>query len=299
MRTAFPLLPLVRLLVLLLGATACTAPGEELRRLHEEPPEVYAMTFNVRTAAADDGPDRWENRRELVAQVIRSQTPDVLAIQEALPEQVDWLLELFPNYVAVGQHREGGRRGEFSGMLVDDSRLRVDRSGQMWIAPEPDRVGAIGWDAALPRTITWAQLVDRLTGATLQVYATHLDHRGAQARDEGARMIVEHAAATAGPRGTPVLVLGDLNAGEDSPPLERLCTAGLRDTLRIADPDAEAVGTYHGFDGTRDGEKLDYVLCSEQFEVLAAAILTDSKDGRYPSDHFPVAALVVLPTALP
>ncbi len=288
----------MRILLLLIAAAcaACSAPGAELELLREAPPEIYAMSFNVRTAAADDGPDRWENRKELAAQVIRSQSPHVIAIQEALPAQMDWLLEQFPSYVAVGEHREGGRVGEFSGLLVDDSRLRIDRSGQMWISPEPKRVGDIAWDAALPRTITWARLADRLTGATFQAYGTHFDHRGARSRAEGARMIVEHVAATAKPVGVPVLVLGDLNAGEDSEPLAILLGAGLRDTLRVVDPEADVVGTFHGFDGTRDGEKLDYVLCSDAFEVLDAAILTEAKDGRFPSDHFPVAALVVLPT---
>jgi len=282
------------LLVSILAAfvLGCSSPGEGVTILRELPPELYAMTFNIRTAAADDGPDRWENRRELVAQVIRSQKPAVVAVQEALPEQLDWLLDAFPNYTAVGEHREGGRKGEFSGLLVDNLRMRVDRMGQFWISEEPERPGSIGWDAALPRMVVWAQLGDRMTGAEVQVYGTHFDHRGEQSREHGARLIVEHLRATAVPRDIPVLVLGDLNAGESSTPLKILAEAGLRDTYRVVSPDETVVGTHHEFDGRRDGEKIDYVLCSDRFEVVAAAILAEGKDGRYPSDHFPVAALL-------
>jgi endonuclease/exonuclease/phosphatase family metal-dependent hydrolase len=59
-------------------------------------------------------------------------------------------------------------------------------------------------------------------------------------------------------------------------------------------PDEEEAGTAHGFRGGRTGPKIDYVLVPARTPVEAAEIRHDERGGRYPSDHFPVAARVVL-----
>ena len=46
--------------------------------------------------------------------------------------------------------------------------------------------------------------------------------------------------------------------------------------------------------GSVSGNKIDYVLVEPGTEVLEAAIVRTSRDGRYPSDHFPVTATVRL-----
>ena len=42
-------------------------------------------------------------------------------------------------------------------------------------------------------------------------------------------------------------------------------------------------------------EKIDFVLAPADVKVLEAEIVVDNVDGRYPSDHFPVTARLVLP----
>ena len=68
----------------------------------------------------------------------------------------------------------------------------------------------------------------------------------------------------------------------------------LRDTFRTMHPDVRKVGTYHDFEGGRGGEKVDAILASSEWRVLGAAIVRTSRQGRYPSDHFPVTATVAL-----
>jgi endonuclease/exonuclease/phosphatase family metal-dependent hydrolase len=52
------------------------------------------------------------------------------------------------------------------------------------------------------------------------------------------------------------------------------------------------VGTFHGFQGGVDGGKIDYIMVLPNTKVLQAEILRDNKDNRYPSDHFPVTAVL-------
>lgn len=253
------------------------------------PPPVEVMTFNVRYANPGDGADAWERRTELVFGVIRSHAPDLVGLQEALAGQMDELRAAFPGYRFLGQGRKGGRRGEYSALMVRDERFEVVESGDFWLSPTPDEVGSRGWDADLPRMCTWAVLRDRTSGDAFLAMNTHFDHRGPEARRESARVILEQRARHGG---LPLVLTGDLNASEESPPLAELRAAGLRDTFRDAHADADVVGTFNGFRGESDGAKIDYVLVDDGWSTLSAAIVRDHDDGRYPSDHFPVVAAI-------
>ncbi|HOB73062.1 MAG TPA: endonuclease/exonuclease/phosphatase family protein [Phycisphaerae bacterium] len=66
----------------------------------------------------------------------------------------------------------------------------------------------------------------------------------------------------------------------------------LVDTFRLLHPDAENYGTFNGFKGVKTGEKIDYILVLPGTKVLRAEILYDNRDGRYPSDHFPLLAVL-------
>jgi endonuclease/exonuclease/phosphatase family metal-dependent hydrolase len=67
------------------------------------------------------------------------------------------------------------------------------------------------------------------------------------------------------------------------------------DTFRVLHPDANLAGTFNGFDGQRDGPKIDYVFVEPDTRVREAGIVHDNRDGRYPSDHYPVYAEILLP----
>jgi endonuclease/exonuclease/phosphatase family metal-dependent hydrolase len=105
------------------------------------------------------------------------------------------------------------------------------------------------------------------------------------------------------------VVTGDFNAGENNPVITylkgQIAVEGLDgnkaktsipmiDTFRVLHPDVKDVRTGHGFKGTRQGNKIDYIFVSPATKVLEAEILYDNVDGKYPSDHYPVIASFVL-----
>lgn len=253
------------------------------------PVEFTAMSANVRYGTARDGDDAWANRRDLLGDTIVRAGPHILGVQEALDFQVGFLAGLLPHHRALGQGRDGGPRGEHSALFVDERVFEILDHGDFWLSETPEVVGSVGWDAALTRMCTWARLRARATGRELSVWNTHFDHRGRQARENSAKLIAARIRATAGPH----LLLGDLNAGEQSAPLLALRAAGLRDTFRDVHPDATAVGTGHGFRGSTGGAKIDYVLAGPGLTTTAAEILTEpGPDGRWPSDHHLVTAVL-------
>jgi endonuclease/exonuclease/phosphatase family metal-dependent hydrolase len=244
------------------------------------------MTFNIRYGAADDGENSWPFRRSLVAETIRRASPDVLAIQEALAFQLNDLSQALEGYQKLGQHRDGGLQGEFSGLYVRTDRVRILDWGELWLSLTPDSVGSVGWDAALPRMAVWADL--QLVGGSgaLRVYGTHFDHRGAQARLESARLLLAHAHEA-----PPAVFLGDFNADEEAEPILAFVREGYRSAVLKVHPGID-LGTFNGFRDPSGGRRIDHILVDPKLEIRAAAILPAEEEGAWPSDHFPVTARV-------
>jgi endonuclease/exonuclease/phosphatase family metal-dependent hydrolase len=252
---------------------------------------IRVMSFNIRYGTANDGRNHWSQRQDLVADTVDRHQPHVLGVQEALAFQLRFLEDAFPHHRRIGVGREADGGGEHAALFIDERRFEIVESGTFWLAPETDQPGARGWDAALPRVSSWARLRDRTDGSSLLVFNAHFDHRGERARLESARLIGTRVRQETD---TPTLVLGDLNAGEDSAPLDALRGSGLRDSFRIAHPDAVKAGTFGAFRGAIGGAKIDYVLVNRRLEVASASIDRTRYTDRDASDHYAVTATVVI-----
>jgi endonuclease/exonuclease/phosphatase family metal-dependent hydrolase len=271
--------------------------------------EIRAMTFNIRYGTAPDGPNSWEHRRGLVLEAVRAFDPDVLGVQECLRFQADYLAEQLPGYACVAAGRNDGRdAGEMCAVFYRSDRLEKLDHGHFWLSQTPGVAGSRGWDAALPRMATWVRL--RARGDTLGgfvVVNTHFDHAGAEAGFESARLVSAEVSVIRD--GVPAIVMGDFNAPADSaaggPYAELLSGAGdptraLVDTYRAAHPGPEAnEGTFNAFRGLVDGPRVDWVLVTPGVGVLEGDIDRRHRRGSYPSDHFPVTAVIRLPGRSP
>ncbi len=257
--------------------------------------DLNLISFNIRNMRSNDGANGWEHRRDLVCTVVRQHAPDVLAVQEAYQPQVDQMRLALPEYDAISVGREDGdREGEHCTLLILRARFHAERHGTFWFSETPDVPGSRHWTRVHARICTWARLV-AATGQAFYVYNLHLDHESQPARERSVQLLLNHLRRRQ--PADPALVMGDFNMGEDNPALAQLLTAEtpqLRDTFRAVHPAAQDVGTFHEFTGQTDGDKIDYILATPEFQPLAAHILHDRWDGRYPSDHFPILAQVRL-----
>src|SRR5687768_9328859 len=278
-----------RRLVTLFSAILLTLTAA-VTALAQEP--LTVMSFNIRYGTADDGPDRWELRREQMFGLLKAQAPDIVGLQEALHFQIDEMLAALPDYRMVGVGRsDGGQGGEYAAILYRASRLSVRQSSTFWFSDTPDIVKSNTWGAALERICTWA-LVDDKQGTPFYIYNLHLDHISQPAREKSASLLLKRIAARA-PL-LPVVVTGDFNTGESNPVTQAVAKV-LRDTFRVVHPQATEVGTANQFKlGTTTGEKIDYIFVEPATEVISADIVRTSVGGRYPSDHFPVVARIRL-----
>jgi len=261
----------------------------------EEEPKLRVMTFNVRFGTAQDGEDSWPKRKDMFMDVIRDFGPDVLGTQEGLRFQIDEMAEEFPDLVAIGGGRDEEGSNEYSSILVDRNRFDVTHAETFWLSDTPDEPASTSWGNQLPRICVMVRLLDKKTGERFLVANTHWDHQSQEAREKGATLMVERIKESR--RGDePVIVMGDFNAGEENPAYLTLLEMNLRDSFRDVHPDAEEVGTFHAFRGRTTGQKIDGILVTDNWETLDANIDHTNRDGRYPSDHFPVTAVLRLKT---
>ncbi|MBK8098683.1 MAG: endonuclease/exonuclease/phosphatase family protein [Planctomycetes bacterium] len=255
-------------------------------------PDATAFTvlsWNIRYGSARDGVNAWPHRCDELARQITAAAPQILGVQEALDFQLTFLQQHLPEHQRIGQGRDGGDRGEHAALFIDRRRFAVIGHGDFWLSPTPAVPGSIGWDAALTRICTWAELEDLADGSRLFVANAHFDHRGEEARARSGDLLVERLA----PEGGACVLLGDFNCGERSPALLALKTGGLRDTFRDRQPAATAVGTFHAFTGRMTGDKIDHVLAGSALATVDAGLLTAAgANGRWPSDHHGVLAVL-------
>jgi endonuclease/exonuclease/phosphatase family metal-dependent hydrolase len=253
---------------------------------------VRLMSFNIRYDNPNDGENRWEKRREMVCQLIRDEKPDVLGVQEALRMQLDQIERVLTEYASVGVGRDDGKSaGEHSQILYRADRFRLEEKGTFWFSDTPDVPGSKHWGNTVIRICTWARLKDKTTGRAFYVYNLHLDHQSQPSRVKSVELLLKRIQSRE--HKDPVVVMGDFNAGEDNAAVTAIKEAKepkLQDSFRTIQPQATEVGTFHGFRGKADPEKIDYIFVTEEFAVETAGILLNNDKGRYPSDHFPVTA---------
>jgi endonuclease/exonuclease/phosphatase family metal-dependent hydrolase len=276
------------------ASPTCDAVGGSLR----------VMSFNVRFGTAKDGPNRWELRHDLLVRTIRKFDPDLLGVQEALDFQCDELTSaLGHDYAFHGAGREDGqRKGEFCGVFFKRARFERFGAGHFWLSDTPDQAGTRGWDAELPRMASWVKLRDgsaphQETCSVLFVN-THWDHLGKTARFESARLIRRRICELHADG--PVIIVGDFNAREDDEEYAELLRAaddhGPRylDAYREIHPNRQTdEASFHGFKGGKEGSRIDWIIHSTDLAGIEATIDRRNEDGRYPSDHYPVTAVLV------
>ncbi len=257
---------------------------------------ISVMTWNIRYNNPGDGVNAWPHRKDWVAEIISGNEVDIAGFQEVLAGQFDDLKQRLPEMEAYGVGRDDGKMaGEFSPVFYRRDRFELIEKSTFWLSPSPDVPGSKGWDAALPRIASWLKLKDRQSGTVFYVVNTHFDHKGTQARTESAALIVRQLRDQFS--GHSVVLTGDFNTTPGTPPYQTLIDADsaglvmLTDTFQHSSFEPEGPNsTWNGFQAIVPGQRIDFIFTSASVKVQNLRILTDQRDGRFPSDHLPVVS---------
>lgn len=261
--------------------------------------ELRVMSFNVRNSGAKDGLNDWQHRKDLFFSTIEHFNPDLLGTQEVLANQYDDMVDRMKGYTPVGVARDDGKRkGEWALIMFRKDRFESLDSGNFWLSETPEVPGSKSWDAALTRICSWVRLKDRQTGHEFIFGNTHYDHIGRVARANASKIIMKKLPELS--KGNPVILTGDFNTTEDDPPYKTIMhpteagMAQFTDSYREVHSDRSPdEASFHGFKGKITGSRIDFILHTPEFKATSAEIVRNkSSEGRYPSDHYAVTAVI-------
>ena len=258
--------------------------------------EIDALSFNIRFDNPKDGENAWQNRKEMVGQWVKSESPDVIGLQEALRHQIDDIKKVATAYSEYGVGRDDGKsRGEHCTILYLKKRFSLDKSdcGTFWFSDTPEKVASKSWGNEIPRICTWARFIEKKTDKGFYVYNVHYDHRSQPSRLGASELIIKRISKRKRSN-EPIILMGDFNASENNPAIKIFKDEPLNlvDTFRVVKPDEKMVKTFHGFrGGSFSGGKIDHVfMLPKMGKVSSAEIVRFNKEKRYLSDHYPVRA---------
>ncbi len=250
--------------------------------------ELELMTYNIKYANENDGENSWSNRKDFITNQLKFYEPDIFGVQEALLPQMEHFISEMPAYKFVGVGREDGdEKGEYSAILYKSEKFRVLKNETFWLSETPEKVST-GWDAALPRICTYALFEDKESGKKFWFFNTHFDHIGVQARQESGKLILRKISEI-NTENLPVILTGDFNLEPQTEAIQSIKNK-LGDSKEIAEKVSfGSEGTFNGYNFKEPvTRRIDYIFVNDKVQVLKYGVLTDSKEMRYPSDHFPV-----------
>lgn len=290
-------------LVLLLVLAACGEPQveETTQPRPQGPLSVRVMSFNLRWDGFKDGKNAWVHRRDVVYRVLREFDPDSVGTQEPMKRQIQDIEDSVP---ALASYRFDNDPvfTRTQQILYRKGRFERVAAGGFLVAEGTNEGGTV-------RYCTWVRLEDKRSGRSYDHFNVHLDHRDPSSRMQSAVRLMKHIAGRDSDR--PFVVTGDFNAPENGPTMaflfgkrtlpdedgaEYTNPIPLVDTYRVLYPQDKSAGTASGFAGKRKSRKIDHILVAAgAATVRGASIVRTSEDGRYPSDHFPVTAVIEWP----
>ncbi len=258
---------------------------------------LCVMTYNLRYASPT-GTNAWPDRRPLVKETILSITPDLIGTQEGLHRQLLDVAEDLPGYQWTGIGRNDGKlASEFMAVFYRTNRLQPLATNHFWLSDTPEVPGSTTWGNKVRRMVTWLKFRDLVTGREFYFFDTHFDHEVQVAREKSAELVRKRIAEL-DPQ-LPVLLVGDFNAPAGrNRAFDILVKDGfLSDSWSAAkERKNDGVNSYNGFAKPLwNGQRIDWILTRGDIRVDRSEIVMFERNGKYPSDHFPVVAWLWLP----
>lgn len=253
----------------------------------EEPSgyDLSVMSFNVRNYKGDQNTaNSWENRKPGVYEMINTEKPMVIGLQECYVSQREDITGNCSGYSFYGVGRDdGARSGETTSILYNSSLLTMVTSGTFWLSTTPE-TPSIGWDAAHNRTVTWIRFRMKGSGQEFLHFNTHLDNEGSTAKEESIKLIQERISSI-NTDNLPVVLTGDFNCAQTDAIFDNLDLENARTEAGLSDN----YNTSNGYGNSKESQ-IDHIFYSGMTPLTFETIRDRWSGLIYISDHWPVYA---------
>lgn len=253
--------------------------------------EIKIITSNIRFANPADGPHDWPHRLPLLVNLYQDFAPDILATQEGRIGQIKELDEKLQGLTLIDSHREWIDVRMYPCLFVDLKKIKVLRSGDIWLSETPEVAGSSSFSSSFPRLCTWAEVEILSSGKKLLIANTHLDHILTQTRISQVGVLISELQKLGSQA---IFIMGDFNESPQSQ-----IKSDLMNAFNLKDPWDEKKypeeTSHHGFNGMNasEGERIDWILMPAHFECSYLHMEKRSFNNVYPTDHYPMFATVI------
>lgn len=301
--------------VAIVAVIACATPLAKQDTVHDPqagPRPLRAMTYNIHHGSGNDDctpppvtrPPSTECAFNLdrIAQVIREQAPDIVALQEVdrfwgrsgmtdQPALLAAALEMQPCYGANLDHNPDSHSSvphQYGTLILSKFDILECRNTFLpSTRPATDTTPAVNREQR-----GLLEVLVNVRGVPLRFYNTHYEHTS-QYFDVRAAQI-NATIAHVGDFEEDTILAGDLNAQPTAAEIQPLF-AVFRDTWPIAKPGSPGY-TIAAAPDVEPTRRIDYLLLSHHVTVVGAEVIIDPLT-RMAADHYPVRGDFTLPGA--
>ncbi|MBI5345854.1 MAG: endonuclease/exonuclease/phosphatase family protein [Chlamydiae bacterium] len=252
------------------------------------------MSFNICLDAQNCCENAWAHRKGYVASIIRFHNADIVGLQEPCSHQIQDLEELLNEYDWYGIGLENGKdKGLFDPILFRKDKFEVLEKGYFFLSEDPNEPMK-SWDSKFVRGVTWIKFKDLKSQNVFYFFNTHFDYHSQKARNESATLLKNKILEIC--KNHSYIVTGDFNifpelGGEETYNILTSDKSLIDAQFKTIFPHHGPTGSWSGFkEAGQPGIKPDYIFVNSKIEVISHGILTDTFDGKFPSDHLPVIA---------
>lgn len=252
--------------------------------------EIRVMSCNLRCISPIDlGKKSWFYRADLIIKNIEKENPGIIGFQEATKWHYSYLCDVLSGYDSVITYRDNAFNSEGCPIFYRTDLYSLIDKGSFWLSETPE-VMSKDWNSAFNRVCSYVILKENATGKEFVVFNTHLDHISDEARINGIGVVLDKIEQFGS---LPSMIMGDFNAEEDSETYKSV-TENFLDA-KYQTENTMTSCTYQNWGKSLDRNCIDYLMISKTgFKVNAYKVVTDTYDGVYPSDHFPLSVNLTL-----
>lgn len=252
--------------------------------------EITVMSCNVRCwSPTDFFKKSWFYRADLVAKNISENTPDIIGFQEVTRLHYGYLTDFLNGYDSVITYRDDTYLSEGCPIFYRTDKFNLVDKGSFWLSETPETMSK-DWGSKCYRICSYVILSDKTTDKQFVVFNTHLDHVSDEARIKGIAVVLDKISQFGS---LPSMIMGDLNANDESETYKS-ATEYFLDAQKQAQSTMDSC-TYQNWGAALDNPRIDYFMISKTgFKVDSYKAVTNTYDGVYPSDHFPIVTKLKL-----
>lgn len=251
--------------------------------------ELKVISFNVRTCSDPNGHSMKE-RAPRILDILKEENADIMGFQEYTPEMKEMLASpLAENYEIFDKLRAEGDRESVPIFWKKDRFECIDK-GYFWFSDTPQKESK-GWDEIYDcyRICMWTVLKEKQTEKSLIYMNTHFGF-GDKGQKDSVKLIKEYSEKIGN---LPIVVTGDFNMTLSSAPYKDM--VGYFTDVNMATAKDERC-TFHNYsaDFTEKQAHIDYCFVNSRVEPLDYKRLDKTFEGKFPSDHYGIAAKISL-----